>query len=676
MQVNRKRVLVCDCEKTMRIDGRALARALDSDEPAVQTQLCRAQIEAFETAAADETPLLVCCTQESPLFSEVAAETGGSRPAYVNIRERAGWSDEGGRATAKMAALIAEAALDIEPTPAIELESRGVALVYGSGQAALDAAHQLAGRLNVTCLLAGGEDPLPASVIDVPVFRGRIRSARGRLGAFELTVDGFAAYQPSSRSGFAFPPGQEGAVSRCDVLVDLSGGTPLFPAPDQRDGYVRAEPSDAVAVQKALFAAADLVGTFEKPRYLRVDPTICAHKRNEIVGCDLCLTVCPTGAVQPAGDHTAVDAAICSGHGACASVCPTGAIVFDLPRGNALFERLRTLLRTYRTAGGTEPVLLVHDPRRGEETIALLSRLGRGLPANVLPFAVNEITMVGLDFLLLALAYGAGLGGAGNFSQGLLDLTLDATDLRTSGRALFYASVLLRMKSDHLLEEPDEWDEEPAEPMEGFEMDGAAVDPFDALEAEMDRRLDASVAAVASSFGFGLARSGFTAGASLAVEPEEQGRAAGLTTATAGLGFLIAPVTGLWLYQTVMPSAPFQLNAVLALAGLLLWWRGRHAVVRQRCDEISVVLSLGNPAGTVAAVDDVKPGQPVLTIWPFQNTERLPDGNLPDARVVGSRFAADVDRARIIAEYDTAAAGFQPGRHGPRAGNDLRRRCL
>lgn len=75
---------------------------------------------------------------------------------------------------------------------------------------------------------------------------------------------------------------------------------------------------------------------------------------------------------------------------------------------------------------------------------------------------------------------------------------------------------------------------------------------------------------IANCFGFGLARSGFTAGASLAVKPEEQGRAAGLTTATAGLGFLIAPITGLWLYQTVTPSAPFQLNAVLSLVGLLL----------------------------------------------------------------------------------------------------------
>ncbi|RYJ13004.1 segregation/condensation protein A [Halogeometricum borinquense] len=78
---------------------------------------------------------------------------------------------------------------------------------------------------------------------------------------------------------------------------------------------------------------------------------------------------------------------------------------------------------------------------------------------------------------------------------------LDTADLRTSGRALFYASVLLRMKSDALLE-PDAAEEEPElEPWEaalegGGEMadgeaDGApGFDPVDALEAEMDRRLE------------------------------------------------------------------------------------------------------------------------------------------------------------------------------------------
>ncbi|WP_049902530.1 segregation and condensation protein A [Halococcus agarilyticus] len=74
---------------------------------------------------------------------------------------------------------------------------------------------------------------------------------------------------------------------------------------------------------------------------------------------------------------------------------------------------------------------------------------------------------------------------------------LDAADLRTSGRALFYASVLLRMKSDALLE-PDEPEPDPApEPWEeawgGAEGDGDdefGPDPVAALEDEMDRRLD------------------------------------------------------------------------------------------------------------------------------------------------------------------------------------------
>ncbi|SFF90953.1 condensin subunit ScpA [Halopelagius inordinatus] len=77
---------------------------------------------------------------------------------------------------------------------------------------------------------------------------------------------------------------------------------------------------------------------------------------------------------------------------------------------------------------------------------------------------------------------------------------LDSTDLRTSGRALFYAAVLLRMKSDALLE-PDEEPEEELEPWEaalegpdgamaGGDGDAPGFDPVDALEEEMDRRLD------------------------------------------------------------------------------------------------------------------------------------------------------------------------------------------
>ena len=74
---------------------------------------------------------------------------------------------------------------------------------------------------------------------------------------------------------------------------------------------------------------------------------------------------------------------------------------------------------------------------------------------------------------------------------------LDETDLRTTGRALFYASVLLRMKSDGMLADDDDDDGEPEpEPwevaMEGGREDPAdpGFDPVKKLEAEMDRRLD------------------------------------------------------------------------------------------------------------------------------------------------------------------------------------------
>jgi len=78
---------------------------------------------------------------------------------------------------------------------------------------------------------------------------------------------------------------------------------------------------------------------------------------------------------------------------------------------------------------------------------------------------------------------------------------LDEADLRTSGRALFYASVLLRMKSDAMLEDDDDDDEADDEagepdrapwepPPPGEEGEQPAYDPVSALEAEMDRRLE------------------------------------------------------------------------------------------------------------------------------------------------------------------------------------------
>jgi MFS family permease len=66
-------------------------------------------------------------------------------------------------------------------------------------------------------------------------------------------------------------------------------------------------------------------------------------------------------------------------------------------------------------------------------------------------------------------------------------------------------------------------------------------------------------------FGQGFARPGFSAGASLSATHEQQGDVAGLVTAANGMGFVVSPVFGLWLYETVDGSAPF-----VFCAGLLV----------------------------------------------------------------------------------------------------------
>lgn len=68
---------------------------------------------------------------------------------------------------------------------------------------------------------------------------------------------------------------------------------------------------------------------------------------------------------------------------------------------------------------------------------------------------------------------------------------LDDGDLVRSGRALLYASILLRMKSDYVVEEDEEENEEPEmEWRGGSPPDEAFDDGIDALEAEFERRLE------------------------------------------------------------------------------------------------------------------------------------------------------------------------------------------
>ncbi len=439
---------VCTCEDTMAPDLGVIRRGCAGTEIRGAEQLCRAQLDRFQAALADDRPITVACTQESAIFAQ---EAEGRAIDFVNIREAAGWAREGAAAGPKMAALLAAAAVPMPTTPLVSLQSQGVCLVLGRDEVALEAAKKLAETLDLTVLLTGEAEVAPPRENAFPVLRGRARGATGWLGAFEVVVDGFAAASPSSRGALAWGRPRDGAKSACDIILDLSGRPPLFRAHETREGYLRADPEDALAVSAAVFAASGLVGSFDKPRFVTFEPGLCAHSRNKKIGCSRCLDVCPTGAITPspsgaAGADNAVliSAEICAGCGACAAVCPTGAAQYALPPASAVAARIRAALQAFRAAGGEHPVLLLHAGH-GDALIDALARHGDGLPARVIPLRVNEAAQIDLSILASAVAWGAaGLrvllpGKRGHGQEGVLrnidTLNAVAAGLGLGGRA-------------------------------------------------------------------------------------------------------------------------------------------------------------------------------------------------------------------------------------------------
>lgn len=403
------KLLICNCQSTMAIDATRLKTMLHAtDDLTVHTALCRGQLNAFEAAIQSGAPVRVACTHQADLFVEVAETVAPETPlSFVNVRERSGWCDESAEALPKTAALLADAAYQSKPTGLKSIESEGRCLVIGDGQTAFDVAATLANRLAVTLVLTGAEDLLLPVTLSFPVHSGRVRTASGQLGSFTVEFESLADLAPSARGAAKFAEPRQRAQVLTDMIVDVSNATPLFAATARRDGYLRAEPGNPAAIARAMFDATDLVGTFEKPIYVSYDAAICAHARSGKVGCSNCIDVCPTGAITPDGDGVAIDPLICGGCGSCSGACPTGAVEYAYPGRGDLIARVQIILAAYRGAGGTRPILLLHDEKHGMDLINAIARFGRGLPPNVIPISQHAVYQTGHETFLAMIAAGA-----------------------------------------------------------------------------------------------------------------------------------------------------------------------------------------------------------------------------------------------------------------------------
>ncbi|MBO9446123.1 4Fe-4S binding protein [Ruegeria sp. R14_0] len=395
------KLLLCDCAGSQEIDADTIATACDVACSKVHTALCTRELEAAAVALR-EGDTLIACGQEHEVFQALAEEVNADAPGFVDLRDRAGWSDQGADAGAKMAALAAEALLPQPVTPSLDVFSEGTCLIIGPGEVSYPLADRLSDMLAVTVLVTDQAEPMSRAY---DVVRGRVASLKGALGGFTLRLDAFRQLQPGGRGAFTWTEARDKAQSACDIVLDLTGDTPLVQAPAKREGYLRADPKDTVSVERLAFEAAQLVGTFEKPLYVRMEETLCAHSRAEQIACTNCLDICPTGAITSAGEHVEIDPMICAGCGACAAVCPSTAITYEDPPVSALLSRMHILARTYRRAGGAAPRLLVHDAH-GAEMIRLAARFGRGLPADVIPLELSVISGFGHAEMLAGLAHG------------------------------------------------------------------------------------------------------------------------------------------------------------------------------------------------------------------------------------------------------------------------------
>ncbi|MEC6797365.1 4Fe-4S binding protein [Photobacterium sp. S4TG1] len=289
--------------------------------------------------------------------------------------------------------------------PTVTYESRGNLLIIGEAEQLLHVADQFA-ALNSVTLLATDANTCDTKTSHTLYYSQAI-TVKGYLGAFDVHCrighDATALDINALETNLA-----KIAIGRpCfDIVLDMTTtGTMNVEIPAA--GYYAVGQASASKASEKLAALVDelpaMIGTFDKPKYFRLNPDLCAHSSRSVKGCDRCIDACPAGALSSDSIAIAIDPYLCQGVGTCATACPTEAISYALPDPQITQNFVHSVLVRYKQEGGQSPTLLLYGDR---DTAAVTKALAT-LPSSVITIALEELATVGIDTWFSALAYGA-----------------------------------------------------------------------------------------------------------------------------------------------------------------------------------------------------------------------------------------------------------------------------
>lgn len=297
------------------------------------------------------------------------------------------------------------------PLP-LTIVSRGCLLIIDTNmERAVHCAEFLSDN-GLTCTLCvpncGTNAPFVSQSGSFPLVKVNSVFTSGSFGGFSATVTGtdgtlvdISTLIGQSSCGTGLESGF------FDLVLDLQS-IPAFTGKLLPMGYY-APGEIKIRLDAALLELPEMKGRFTKPQLTELMENRCLHGRSRFKECLQCIDICPVGAIKSKNRQLVIDQYLCQGCCACVLVCSADAIKLLNPPQKSLLDKLSRLLSEpavfSNDCGNVPPDVFLYDQNIDGD---LLKSMGGCSGDYIIYVEVEDIGRIGLEVMLVALAYGAG----------------------------------------------------------------------------------------------------------------------------------------------------------------------------------------------------------------------------------------------------------------------------